>query len=77
MWAVPTFPYRGLQYCGRFSTSGSLAILAAMRRASSRVSRLAPDRRRLAVTLVAVPLKLRIDIDTGNPGARTEDCPWS
>ena len=37
----------------------------------------AADRRRLAVTLVTVPLKLRIDINTGNPGARTEDCPWS
>ena len=33
------------QYCGRFSNSGSLAMLMAMRRASSRVIRFAADRR--------------------------------
>ena len=32
------------QYCGRFSNSGSLAMLMAMRRASSRVIRFAADR---------------------------------
>ena len=33
------------QYCGRFSNSGSLATLMAMRRASSRVIRFAADQR--------------------------------
>ena len=33
------------QYCGGFSNSGSLAMLMAMRRASSRVIRFAADRR--------------------------------
>jgi hypothetical protein len=33
------------QYCGRFSNTGSLAMLMAMRRASSRVIGFAVDRR--------------------------------
>ena len=33
------------QYCGRFSNAGSLAMLMAMRRASSRVIKFAADRR--------------------------------
>ena len=49
--AVPTFPHRGLQYCGRFTNSGSLAILAAIRRASSRVARLAAVRLPFSVLL--------------------------
>ena len=51
VWAVPTFPHRGLQYCGLFSNSGSSAILAAMRRASSRVARLAAVRLPVSVLL--------------------------
>ena len=35
---------RRTEYCGRFTSSGSLAMFAAMRRASSRVSRLAAYR---------------------------------
>jgi hypothetical protein len=37
--------YLASQYCDRFSSSGSLAMLMAMRRASSRVIRFAADRR--------------------------------
>jgi hypothetical protein len=38
------------QYCGRVSSPGSLAIFAAIRRASSRVSRLAAVRRKCNAT---------------------------
>ena len=38
------------QYCGRFSNSGSLAMLMAMRRASSRVIRFAAGRWAIGIT---------------------------
>jgi hypothetical protein len=51
VWAVPTLPHRGLQYCGLSPTPAAWRCLSRLRRASSRVSNTAAEPRWRCVCL--------------------------